>query len=754
MTAPAPNPESTRTLNRPGTDNPPATWRNPLELWGGVECTVNRVKNCWHDQIQYSGHFSRLDDLDRLAELGLKTLRFPILWEHVWPDPNRRPYWALLDGRIDRMSSLGIRPVAGLVHHGSGPRHTSLLDDSFIAGLAGYARSVAQRYPQIEHYTPVNEPMTTARFSGLYGHWYPHHRSTASFLRALVVQCKAVAEAMRAVREVNPHAKLVQTEDLAMTYSTSRLSLQAEYENHRRWLTWDLLCGKLTPEHVMWNHFIEFDTKPYDLEWFVTNPCPPDIMGVNFYLTSERFLDHRLERYPEWTHGGNGTCRYADVESVRVRAEGLTGLAAMLREVWLRYRIPIVVTEIHLGCTREEQMRWLWEVWQEAHKARSKGVDIRALTAWAMFGLFDWQNLVTCETGSYEPGAFDVRSSPPRPTALAKLISELARGQKPIHPVLNTPGWWRREERLCYPAVRTEVRCLETSTFVPATDPSPISILIVGAGGCVGSELQHVCQIRGLAHLACDRSQLDIMDAKAVEAIVDLHSPWAVINAAGFTHVDHAEHDRQQCWRVNWYGPQVLARICHHRRISFVTFSSDLVFDGKNPRPYVEEDHARPLNQYGKSKLATEREVLSIDSRALIVRPGMIFSAKNDHHFVPRVLGTIRQGESINAASDWQLSPTYLPDLAHAVIDLLIDGEQGIWHLNNAGAVAWDAWAMFIAETAGYQCNFVKPCRWSQFALPAKRPPNSSLASVRGQLLPTWQNAVARCLQDVPSSCV
>src|SRR5690606_310483 len=142
-------------------------------------------------------------------------------------------------------------PIVGLVHHGSGPPGTSLVEDGFATGLAAHAAQVARRYPWASAYTPVNEPLTTARFSGLYGIWYPHGRDAALFARALVNECRATVLAMRAIREVNPAAKLVQTEDLGRIYSTPSLAYQADMENERRWVTWDLLCGRIDPQAPM-----------------------------------------------------------------------------------------------------------------------------------------------------------------------------------------------------------------------------------------------------------------------------------------------------------------------------------------------------------------------------------------------------------------------------------------------------------------------------------------------------------------------
>src|SRR5215213_6452809 len=188
-----------------------------LELWGGVECTVNRVRDAYHDQLKRSGHDCRLEDIDLFAELGIKVIRYPLLWERIAPLDLTTANWSWADERMSRLRELGLKPIVGLVHHGSGPRYTDLLDPEFPEKLATFAAAVAQRYPWIEDYTPVNEPLTTARFSGLYGFWYPHGRSDNIFARAFLNECRAIAESMKAIRKYQPHARLIQTEDLGKT---------------------------------------------------------------------------------------------------------------------------------------------------------------------------------------------------------------------------------------------------------------------------------------------------------------------------------------------------------------------------------------------------------------------------------------------------------------------------------------------------------------------------------------------------------
>ncbi len=189
------------------------------------------------------------------------------------------------------------------------------------------------------------------------------------------------------------------------------------------------------------------------MDWFEENACPPDLLGVDYYPASDRFLDERFERYPPSTWGGNGLQPYADVEAVRVRREGITPLAVALAEAWERYGIPLAVTEAHLGCHPDEQMRWLAEVWEQAHQARQVGVPVRAVTVWALLGAYDWNHLVTRRCGDYEAGVFDVRAGSPQETLLTDLVRHLAAGQPPDPDLLARPGWWHRPERLLYPPV-------------------------------------------------------------------------------------------------------------------------------------------------------------------------------------------------------------------------------------------------------------------------------------------------------------
>ncbi|MBD2448363.1 sugar nucleotide-binding protein [Nostoc sp. FACHB-152] len=719
----------------------------PLEIWAGVECTVNRVGDEYFDQLERNGHTERLDDLELFAQLGIQKIRYPVLWEKVAPDGLENADWSWTDERLAKLRELGITPIVGLVHHGSGPRDTSLVDPQFPEKLAVFARAVVERYPWVTYYTPINEPLTTARFSGMYGHWYPHGQDGTTFARALLGQCRAIALSMQAIREVNPNAQLVQTEDLAKIYSTPKLAYQAQFENERRWLSLDFLCGQMNPNnnHLVWDYLRNHcGISEAEIAAVLQNPCPPNIIGINHYLTSDRFLDEHLENYPTWTHGGNGKEPYADVEAVRVCADGITGPYTLLKEVWERYNLPVAVTEVHLSCTREEQIRWLYEVWSAAKKLREDGVDIRAITAWSLLGSYDWNSLLTRWVGYYESGVFDLRSAKPRPTAIAKMVRDLATGHQPNHPLLETPGWWHRPERLVYPVFS----CLNEGSGETITPTPTRPLAIVGATGTLGRAFARLCELRGITYRLLSRQEMDIANADSVDAVLAQLQPWAVVNAAGYVRVDDAEREPHLCLKINTEGAEILATACAKHNAALLTFSSDLVFNGAVTNPYVETDAVAPLNVYGCSKVLAEKLVLQVNPSSLVIRTSAFFGPWDEYNFVTIALRELSAGNTFVAAEDAIVSPTYVPDLVHASLDLLIDGESGLWHLANKSAIAWADLARLAAKQAGVSVKSLVALPTEEIGLVAPRPTYSVLGSDRGEIMPCLESAISRYFEE------
>ncbi len=636
-----------------------------------------------------------------------------------------------------------MRPIVGLLHHGSGPRYTSLLDETFASGLAAFAGAVARRYPHVREWTPVNEPLTTARFSALYGHWYPHVRDESAFWLALLNQIDATRLAMAEIRRENPLARLIQTEDLGRTYATAPVTQQAVFDNQRRWATWDLLFGRLTKGHPLWEHLCRMGFRDRLLR-IADDPCPPDVVGINHYLTSDRFLDHRWADYPPERWGGNQTVAFADVEAIRVLTPGPAGLEGALQEAWLRYGRTLAVTECHLGCTREDQMRWVREAWSLACALRQSGVDLEAVTSWALLGSFDWDSLLTRDAGHYESGAFDVRSPQPRATALSQTLCALTQSAPSAPPASGGDGWWKRDIRLAHKPV---FRSVQTEQPRPAWRGSAASapcLLITGASGVLGSAFARSCEWRGLPYVLTDRSALSIDDAASMMSALGRHRPWAVINAAGWSDIDDAETNADACFNANVLGACHLARVCCEEGIPFVGFSSDLVFDGGKQTPYTEDDVPRPLNVLGRSKLEAERLILAQGGSPLMVRAPALFSPYDDRNFAARVVGLLEAGERVEAAADLVASHAYVPDLVATTLDLLIDGETGLWHLANAGALSWAAFGCMIANAMGYDVGRIAARSWRELGWSAERPKQAALTSVKARLMPTLTDAVER----------
>jgi dTDP-4-dehydrorhamnose reductase len=127
--------------------------------------------------------------------------------------------------------------------------------------------------------------------------------------------------------------------------------------------------------------------------------------------------------------------------------------------------------------------------------------------------------------------------------------------------------------------------------------------------------------------------------------------PWAVINAAGYVNVDKAEGESKQCFDANCAGPAALAALCHEQRIPFLSFSSDLVFNGTKGEPYTESDVAEPLNVYGWSKASGEKAILENNPKALVVRTSSFFGPWDGYNFVHKTVCALREGRLVEAAS-------------------------------------------------------------------------------------------------------
>jgi dTDP-4-dehydrorhamnose reductase len=424
-------------------------------------------------------------------------------------------------------------------------------------------------------------------------------------------------------------------------------------------------------------------------------------------------------------------------------------LTSLLLELHERYRRPCAVTEVHLGCTREEQVRWLAEIWESASVARRAGVDVRAITAWCALGAYNWNSLVTRDEQYYEPGLFDVRGPAPRRTALAAMAQQLARGERPEHPVLGTPGWWRRPDRFLFAATHSDA--VEAIAAVPSVyhGGAPEGrVLITGARGRLATALAHACRVRGLAHVALSHRELDVTDSAAVEEAVRRHRPWAVIHAAGSTY--QAAVGRGVCapGRLDAAGPAHVARACASGNARLLFFSSDQVFSPASA-PYTETATPTPSTFYGRMQAEGERAAMQALSSALLVRTGPLFGFWEQGDFLTAILQALADGRQIHVPADILVSPSFVWDVVNAALDLLVDGEGGIWHLTSPEAISCADFAKAAAERAELDGTCIRPFPRGALAQRPDRLRFSPLGSVRQTFFSPVSAALDRAFEDL-----
>ena len=410
-----------------------------IEVWASPEPSIARIDaTSARDQGRETGFRARCSDIDAIADLGVAATRFPLLWEHgdlEWAAP-----------RLERLRERGVVPIVTLLHHGSGPFETNLLDPEFPERFAGYAERVARRFPWVRRWTPINEPLTTARFATLYGVWYPNLRDDRAFGRAMVHQTRAQQLAMERIRRIVPDAAFILTDDLQrFTAADAGVAEYAAFLRERVFLSVELVAGRVDERHPLFA-FLHDACGITDAEFALmrAQATPPDIVAFDHYVHSERYVFTAPDG------------RTGDVPAVYVAGEPPPRCAPLLRAAWERLRMPLALGEVHIHATADERVRWLVQHADDVVSAQTAGVDLRAIGAWAAFGLVDWHSLLRRNEGIAEDGIFTFAGADgiPQRTAVADAVAALVRGE-PIAGAAS--GWWERDARLRAPLALLEL---------------------------------------------------------------------------------------------------------------------------------------------------------------------------------------------------------------------------------------------------------------------------------------------------------
>jgi dTDP-4-dehydrorhamnose reductase len=281
-------------------------------------------------------------------------------------------------------------------------------------------------------------------------------------------------------------------------------------------------------------------------------------------------------------------------------------------------------------------------------------------------------------------------------------------------------------------------------------------ILLFGANGQLGQELARAAAARGVALVALSRAEADIADAAAVRGALGAHQPRLVINAAAYTKVDLAETEVEAARQGNEIGPAVLAQACAEASLPLVHISTDYVFDGTEPGPYVETDVVAPTGSYGRSKTAGEAAVRAANPRHIILRTAWVYG-EFGNNFLKTMLRLAATRDELRVVADQRGCPTSTADLAAALLAIaprLIAGEDvwGTYHFAGAGVTTWHGFASRIvaaqAPLTG-RAPRVTPITTADYPTPARRPANSALdcekfARVFGLRARPWEDETDR----------
>jgi dTDP-4-dehydrorhamnose reductase len=273
-------------------------------------------------------------------------------------------------------------------------------------------------------------------------------------------------------------------------------------------------------------------------------------------------------------------------------------------------------------------------------------------------------------------------------------------------------------------------------------------ILITGAAGMLGSDVQRAAVAAGHESLAFSRSELDVTDASAVAAVVADGRPDAVINCAAWTDVDGAESEPEAAAAINVTGAENVARAGAAAGAWTVQVSTDYVFDGSQAEPYVESDVVGPACVYGQTKLEGERAVAAAAvGRHTIVRTAWLFGVAGPC-FPQTISRLARERDQLSVVDDQVGCPTWTGHLAPALVTLAGGVIAGPVHVAASGSCSWWEFAREIVSGAGIECE-VLPCSTAEFPRPAPRPAFSVLRSERGAVvpvLPGWRDGLGAYL--------
>jgi beta-glucosidase len=331
------------------------------------------------DEYELMGHYEHWrEDLALARELGVQALRWGVPWYRVEPQPGEFD-WRWTDQVIPYMvEELGITPIIDLMHYGC-PFWLSreFVNPEYPRRVAAYAAEFARRYQHlVRWYTPLNEPIVNALMCGRRGHWPPYLRGDKGYIQVMLQLALGITRTVRAIQEVDPEAKMVHVDAVGASRTCDeRLRLLMEEERNQNFLAYDLITGRVNYEHPLFSWLVRHGGSSRDLVALVESPVVMDMVGVNFYpqwCTREHYFDP----------SGRLAQRVVDQEG--------HGFAEILEAYYLRYGVPLMVTETSAVGSESVRAQWLDTSLAAIKTLRGNGIPVMGYTWFPMFTMIDW----------------------------------------------------------------------------------------------------------------------------------------------------------------------------------------------------------------------------------------------------------------------------------------------------------------------------------------------------------------------------
>ncbi|MFN8472692.1 MAG: family 1 glycosylhydrolase [Anaerolineae bacterium] len=327
------------------------------------------------------GHYEHWrEDLAVARDLGARALRWGVPWYRVEPERGKFD-WSWTDQVIPYIvEDLGITPIIDLMHYGC-PfwLKREFVNPRYHRYVAEYAAAFARRYKNlVRWYTPLNEPLVNALFCGQRGAWPPYLRGDRNYLRILVQLARGIVDTVRAVKEIDPGAIMVHVEATGLTRAMRQdLEALAVEETRRGYLCYDLITGRVTPDHPLFAWLLREGVALDDLAALWSRPIELDIMGMNFYPQwSSQRLD--VER--------SGRVSFSNWEDIAGE-----GFATLIRDYYDRYKAPVIISETSAVGSDAVREKWLEASVAIVKRLREEGVPVIGYTWFPLYTMIDWR---------------------------------------------------------------------------------------------------------------------------------------------------------------------------------------------------------------------------------------------------------------------------------------------------------------------------------------------------------------------------